>query len=207
MSSLTPLARTFFERPTRVLARALIGTFLVHESSAGRTVGRIVETEAYLGARDPAAHTFRGPTARNRTMFGPPGRLYVYFIYGVHHCCNVVAAPEGVGEAVLLRALEPVEGLELMQTRRGGVRTRDLCRGPGRLVQALGLGPEHDGADLAGPRLFIAPRDALGRGRWPLRPRVVTDVRVGISRAVDLPLRFLESASPFVSRPQSRRGS
>lgn len=196
---LPAVERAFFERPTRALARALIGTFLVHDAPEGRTIGRIVETEAYLGARDPAAHSFRGPTARNRTMFGPPGRLYVYFIYGMHHCANVVSAPEGVGEAILLRALEPVEGLELMVARRGTTQVRELCRGPARLVRAMGLGPEDDGAALGGPRLFIAPRGALGS--WPKRPRIRSDVRIGISRASELPLRFLEADNPYVSRP------
>lgn len=199
----TPLERVFFERPTRVLARALIGTFLVHDAPSGRTVGRIVETEAYLGRRDPAAHSFRGETARNRTMFGSPGQLYVFFIYGVHHCANVVSAPAGTGEAILLRALEPVEGLDLMQSRRGERCTpRDLCRGPGRLVQAMALRREHDGADLTRPPVYLAARDAFGR--WPKRPRIVTDVRIGISQAAELPLRFLEADNPFVSRPPSR---
>lgn len=196
-----PIDPAFFEQPTLALARALVGTFLVHDAAEGRTVGRIVETEAYLGARDPAAHSYRGPTERNRTMFGPPGRMYVYFIYGMHHCANVVSAPEGVGEAVLLRALEPVEGLELMIARRGRADSRELCRGPARLVRAMGLGPADDGAPLSGPRLYLLPRGALGA--WPRRPRVVCDVRVGITRAADLPLRFLEKGNPHVSRPAS----
>lgn len=194
------LPRAFYERSTRAMARALLGTFLVHEGPDGRTVGRIVETEAYLGAKDPAAHTYGGETRRNRTMFGPPGHLYVYFIYGVHHCCNVVTRPAGVGEAVLLRALEPVEGIELMRARRNTQRDTNLCSGPGKLVQAMGLGREHDGVDLVGARVFLADRASLPQRFAKRRLDVVTTTRVGISKAAELPLRFYERDSPHVSR-------
>lgn len=196
-----PLPRSFYAGATRAVARALLGTFLVHESPKGRTVGRVVETEAYLGSSDPAAHTYRGETARNRAMFGPPGHLYVYFIYGVHHCCNVVTRPEGVGEAVLLRALEPVEGLDLMRARRGGAtRERDLCSGPGKLVQAMGLGREHDGADLVRGAVFLADATSVPE-RFPRRRvDVVTTTRVGITKAAERPLRFYERGNAHVSR-------
>jgi DNA-3-methyladenine glycosylase len=193
-----PLPRSFYEVPTRRLARALIGAFLVHDGPGGRTVGRIVETEAYLGARDEAAHSFRGETARNRSMFGPPGHLYVYAIYGLHHCCNVVSGRVGVGEAVLLRALEPVLGIERMRARRGHDDVRALCSGPGKLVQAMGLERAHDGADLGRPPVWLAARGAFGERR--AAPRIAAGPRIGISRAVDLPLRFWERESRFVSR-------
>jgi len=195
-----PLPRAFYERSTRTVARALLGTFLVHEGSGGHAVGRIVETEAYLGAQDPAAHTYGGETARNRTMFGPPGHLYVYFIYGVHHCCNVVTRPSGVGEAVLIRALEPVEGLEGMRARRGTDVERNLCSGPGKLVQALGFGREHDGTDLVRGPVFLADAASLPE-RFPgRRIDVVETTRVGITKAKELPLRFYERDNPHVSR-------
>lgn len=189
------LPRAFYERATVAVARALLGQMLVHDSASGRTVGRIVETEAYLGSEDPAAHSYRGRTERNASMFGPPGRAYVYFVYGMHHCLNVVTAPRGIGQAVLVRALEPVEGLELMRARRSGVPDRDLCRGPGRLVRAMGIGREHDGTDLVrGPLVIRAP------ARGATKPRIVTTTRVGITRAADRPLRFHLLGSPFISR-------
>lgn len=189
------IPRSFFLRPTPVVARDLLGQVLVHDSPEGTTAGIIVETEAYL-RDDPASHSFRGPTPRNASMFGPPGRAYVYLIYGVHRCINVVTAAAGVGEAVLLRALEPIEGLELMRLRRGDVAERELCNGPGKLVQALGIERSHDGLDFArGP---IGLRESrLPRSR---RTRVVRDVRIGITNGMDLPLRFYLRESPFVSR-------
>jgi DNA-3-methyladenine glycosylase len=189
------IPRSFFLRPTPVVARELLGQVLVHESPEGTTAGVIVETEAYL-RDDPASHSFRGPTARNRSMFGPPGRAYVYLIYGIHRCLNVVTATAGVGEAVLLRALEPIEGLDLMRLRRGGVADRDLCNGPGKLVQALGVEGTHDGLDFArGP---IGLRES--RLPRPARSRVVRCARVGITEGSDLPLRFYLRDSPYVSR-------
>jgi DNA-3-methyladenine glycosylase len=181
--------RAFFERPTVELARALIGCVLVHETRAGRCSGRIVETEAYLRG-DPASHAFRGRTARNAVMFGPPGHAYVYLVYGMHLCFNVTSAPEGIGEAVLVRALEPLEGLAAMQRRRQSAR--ELCRGPGRLTQALAITRAHDGADLARGALRIEQGAAPGR--------IVAGPRVGISVATRRALRFRIADSPWVSR-------
>jgi DNA-3-methyladenine glycosylase len=172
-------------------ARALIGwTFLV--DGVG---GVIVETEAYA-SDDPASHSFPGLTSRNATMFGPPGHLYVYRSYGVHWCANVVCEPEGTGAAVLLRALEPTRGLEEMRRRRGLDDERLLCSGPGRLTQAVGLAREHDGLPLDRPPFRMLP---------PAGPvEVAAASRVGISRAGDLPWRYVLSRSPFVSRPLPR---
>jgi DNA-3-methyladenine glycosylase len=193
---LVPLPRRFYARPAVPLARALLGCLLVHDTPGGRTVGRIVETEAYDQC-EPASHSFRGPTPRARVMFGPPGHLYVYFSYGVHWCANVVAGREGHGAAVLLRALEPVDGLELMAHRRGlepGGDPRRLASGPGRLTQAMGLGREQNTLDLCAGPVFVARR--------PSRPRPVVRVgpRIGISKAVELPWRFVLDGSRYVSR-------
>jgi len=190
-----PLPRSFFLRPTAIVARDLLGRVLVHESSEGAAAGVVVETEAYLRA-DPASHSFRGPTSRNASMFGPPGRAYVYLVYGVHHCFNVVTAPAGIGGAVLVRALEPIEGLDLIRLRRGDVRDRDLCNGPGKLVQALGIGREHDGVDLSRGPILLLERKPLQFAR----ARLARGVRVGITSGTDLPLRFYLRESLFVSR-------
>ena len=189
------LARAFFLRPTPVVARDLLGRILVHDSAEGLAAGIVVETEAYL-RDDPASHSFRGRTERNASMFGPPARAYVYLIYGMHHCLNVVTASEGIGEAVLVRALEPIEGLELMRARRGDVEDRDLCNGPGKLVRALGLGRGHDGVDLLrGPLRFHE-----ARARSVARVPIVRGARVGITNGRDLPLRFHLRDCRFVSR-------
>ena len=189
------IPRSFFLRPTAIVARDLLGKILFHDSPAGPAAGIVVETEAYL-RDDPASHSFRGPTARNASMFGTPGRAYVYLVYGMHHCFNAVTAPAGIGEAVLLRALEPVEGLDLMRIRRGRDSDRDLCNGPGKLVQALGIGRAHDGVDLTrGAVGFHEPKVSTS-----LRGRVVRDLRVGITSGAELPLRFYLRGNPFVSR-------
>jgi DNA-3-methyladenine glycosylase len=172
-------------------ASALIGwTFLL--DGVG---GVIVETEAYA-PDDPASHSFPGRTKRNATMFGPPGRLYVYRSYGIHWCANVVCEPEGTGAAVLLRALEPTEGVDVMRARRGQDDVRLLCAGPGRLTEALGISLEHDGLALDQPPFrLLAPRDAVDVG---------AGARIGISRAGELPWRYVLSGSSFVSRPLRR---
>ncbi len=188
------LSARFLRAPTVEVARALLGTVLVHDSPGGRTAGRIVETEAYLSEGDPACHAARGETKRNRSMFGPPGTAYVYLIYGIHHCLNVVTAPRGVGEAVLIRALEPLKGLELMAARRGTETPKNLCSGPGKLVQAMGITLAHDGVDLRRGELTLR----AGETADPLSIEV--GPRIGIREGADLPLRFCVSGSRWVSR-------
>ena len=152
-----PVAAAFLRGGASTVARRLIGARLVHHSPQGLTVGRILETEAYLSSGDPACHAHRGRTARNASMFLAAGHAYVYLIYGVHQCFNVVTGPEGTGEAVLVHALEPLAGLQLMRARRGVLRDRDLCSGPGKLARAMGLGPEQDGASLRQGTLLLCP--------------------------------------------------
>jgi len=180
----------FYARDVREVARDLLGAVVRH----GECAGLIVETEAYHET-EPACHAFVGLTARTSTLFGPPGYAYVYRSYGVHALLNAVSEPEGVGAAVLIRALEPLEGIELMRERRRLEPLAELCSGPGKLTQALGVELSHNGCDLlAGPvRIEPAPAGAN---------RVVSSTRVGISKAVELPWRFSIAGSRFVSRPR-----
>lgn len=187
------LPRSFYARNTVTVARELLGNTLVHHSPEGLTAGRIVETEAYIQG-DPACHASRGMTPRNRVMFGPPGHAYVYFIYGMYYCFNAVSAPEGVGEAVLIRALEPVEGVQLMRNRRGRERMAELCGGPAKLVQAMGIARQHNGADLTEGPLFIC------RGKIKKQEKVVATTRIGIKEGVELPLRFYIDGNLYISR-------
>lgn len=180
---------------TQALARALIGWRLVRNSSQGTAGGRIVETEAYL-LDDPASHAYRGVRPRNIAMFGPPFHAYVYRIYGQHWCVNVTSETHGHGAAVLIRALEPDEGIALMRARRGLDDQRLLCRGPGRLAAALGIDRSLDGGDLLrGPQLLLLQPDrvvgAVGRSR-----------RIGISVAAHRLLRFYERGNPYISGPK-----
>jgi DNA-3-methyladenine glycosylase len=192
-----PLGRYWYARPSPRVARDLLGRHLIRMLDGAVLVGRIVECEAYQ-EDDPASHSYRGRTARTEVMFGPPGHLYVYFSYGNHYCCNVVTGREGEGSAVLLRAVEPVGGVEAMMLRRGTDRPAALCSGPGRLTQAFGIGMAQNGADLVeGPGLYIA------RGRPVPDGRVAVSPRIGISQAAEKPWRFFESGSPFVSKPPS----
>jgi DNA-3-methyladenine glycosylase len=179
------LTRDFFARSVHEVAPELIGATLLVDGVGGR----IVEVEAY-DREDPASHAYRGPTARNASMFGPPGRAYVYRSYGVHWCLNVVCAG---ASAALVRALEPTHGLETMRERRGLDDVRLLCSGPGRLTQALGIMGAHDGLALDAPPFELsAAEDASALATGP---------RIGISRAVDLPWRYAEAGSRFLSRP------
>jgi DNA-3-methyladenine glycosylase len=187
------LADDFYQRSTVEVARALLGKILVHEGAAGVTAGRIVEVEAYLFHNDAACHAARGQTARNAPMFGPPGTAYVYLIYGIHYCFNVVTGAEGEGEAVLVRALEPLVGLEIMAERRGTAAINKVAAGPGNLCRAMAITKEHNGHNLHDPPLYLADDGYVVS-------ELVTTTRVGISAAADLPLRFYIAHNTFISR-------
>jgi DNA-3-methyladenine glycosylase len=187
------LSRSFYEADPRDVARALLNKLLV---GRGRT-GRIVEVEAYLGEQDPASHAYRGLTERNATMFGEGGKLYVYFTYGMHFCANVVCGPEGAARAILLRALSPLSGKELMRAARPrGVVDRHLASGPGKLCQAFGITRADDGADLVmGDRDLVIAHDGTSP---PARPGV--SGRVGVAAAPELPWRWWVEGDENVSR-------
>jgi len=185
------LPRNFYHRPVVQVARDLLGKVLIH----GATGGVIVETEAYLGLDDAASHAYRGLTKRNQVMFGPPGHAYVYFIYGMYECVNMVAEPDGIAGAVLIRAIEPLVGIELMQIRRPGAkRLRDVASGPGKLTIALGITRALNGADVTKGALVVRGR----RGAEAFE--IVAGPRIGISQNADLPLRFTIAGNQFVSR-------
>jgi DNA-3-methyladenine glycosylase len=189
------LRRSELPHGTVALARFLIGKVIVHDLPAGRVSGRIVETEAYPPG-DPAGHHFRGPTPRIRSMYLPHGHVYVFFNYGAHFMLNVVSEPADVAGAILIRALEPLEGIELMQHQRKNSRLLDLTRGPGRLAAALQIDRRHDGLDLCAPGPLW-----LGVIDQPAGP-IGKTVRIGISRAAEKLLRFYERGNPFVSGPK-----
>lgn len=200
----TVVTKRFLSRETVEVAKGLLGAFLVHHSRQGTTVGRIVETEAYLGTGDPACHAARGKTPRNSIMFGPPGYNYVYFIYGMYYCYNIVTGKPGVGEAVLIRALEPISGIPLMKKRRKTDDLKNLCSGPGKLVLAMGIDKQHNGLSiLEGPIQVVQPkRSSLGtRGENIEGKEIISTSRIGIKAGSNLPLRFLIRDSVFVSRP------
>ena len=182
----------FFARSVHDVARDLIGCTVAH----GPTAGVIVETESYH-VDDPACHAHGGPTPRSSVLFGPPAHAYVYFSYGIHSLLNFVAEPEGDAAAVLIRALEPTEGIDLMCRRRGMERVQDLCSGPGKLTQALAIGLELNGVALADGPIRVLPRT----DEWS-DPEIVTGPRIGITKAVDHPWRFCAARSRYVSRPR-----
>lgn len=196
------LPRDFYLRPALELAPALLGKRLVHETPEGRTAGIIVETEAYVGPEDDGAHSRGGkPTARTAVQFGPGGRAYVFGIYGLHWCFNAVANAPGKPEAVLVRALEPAEGLALMAQRRGTGRPEALCSGPGKLCQALGITRDQYGLDLCQGPLRIEPGEDLPPERVLVSPRVNIDYAVHYR---DRLWRFMIKDSPWVSRVPAR---
>lgn len=193
------LPQAFYAQDTVSVARQLLGCFLVHLEGEQTTLGRIVETEAYL-VNDPASHAFRGKTRRSSVMFGPAGYAYVYLIYGLHTCLNVVTRQEGQGEAVLFRALEPLYGLATMQMRRRTEKEALLCSGPARLTKALGISLTLNGQPLFDGRFQLWSSESLS----PVLPVETADIvqttRIGISKAVDLPLRFYLKNNPHVSK-------
>jgi DNA-3-methyladenine glycosylase len=182
---------SFYARPVLEVARDLIGCVVTHEDCAGV----IVETEAYHDS-EPASHAFVGLTPRTQTLFGPPGRAYVYRSYGIHSLLNAVCEPAGVGSGVLIRALEPTEGLDHMRARRGVQAVRQLCSGPGKLTQALGIELEDNGTDLSRGPVVFSPRPRAWRD-----VEISVDTRIGITRAAELPWRFCAAGSRFLSRP------
>jgi len=196
------LEADFYARPVLDVARELIGCTVSH----GETAGVIVETEAYHQG-DPACHAYVGLTERTRVLFGPPGRAYVYLSYGIHTMLNAVCEPDGIAAAVLIRALEPVAGIDAMTARRGlehgsadrgaHARERELCSGPGKLTQALGISLGENGSDLTVGPIVLGPR----AGRW-LEPAILTGTRIGITRAAQLPWRFCAAGNRNVSRPR-----
>ncbi len=205
----SPLARDFYARPTLIVARDLIGMVLVHETRTGTASGVIVETEAYIGESDPACHAAPGPTPRNAPLYGPPGFAYVYMNYGIHYLVNAVTEPDGWPAAVLIRALEPLEGISLMRRRRArGTRRKgadfdevELCRGPGNLTRALGVDLRQNRCDLTGSALRIEDR-GLAAGR-----DVHWSPRIGITVGVEHHWRCVDARSAAVTNRQKAKGT
>jgi DNA-3-methyladenine glycosylase len=190
-----PLPSAFFDRETEIVSRELLGAVLWCRTPEGVTSGRIVETEAYLGEHDPACHAAAsGLTERTRWLYGRPGTAYVYFIYGMHWCFNAVTKEHGHPSAVLVRALEPLEGMELMRRRRPKAKAdRDLTSGPGKVCAALGIGPQHNGVHLQRPPLMVL------RGRQYADAEIVNAARIGVTKAADWALRWYVRESEYVS--------
>ncbi len=203
MRNAKKLDRDFYERPTLAVSQDLLGKLLVRESAQGRTVGRIVETEAYMGIEDKASHAYGGRrTARNKVMWGSPGHAYVYLIYGMYWCLNLVTEEEGIPRAVLIRALEPLEGQQLMAKRRGFSelnprKKKELTNGPGKLCMAMGIDGSLSGADLTADILYLAE----GEGSF----KIITSTRINVDYAEEdasRPWRFMIFGNPYVSRPR-----
>jgi len=190
------IARPFYEQSTLQVARKLLGKYLVRKNPDGKTVGRIVETEAYVGPRDLACHASRGRTARTEIMFGAAGHAYVYFIYGMYYCLNIVTEAADHPSAVLIRALEPVDGIELMEARRRTENQRNLLSGPGKLCQAFAIDKSLNGADMCGSVIYIEDRGEPA-------PKILATPRIGVDYAgkwKDKPWRFLIRGNEFVSK-------
>ena len=181
------MKKSFYNQNTIKVAESLLGKYLVNNN----VVGKIVETEAYL-SDDPASHSSKGKTKRNEKMFGPPGSAYIYLIYGVHSCFNVVTRPEGIGEAVLIRALEPISGINLMKKRRKTNKIKNLCSGPGKLTSSMGISKEHNGASLMEGNLRIVDKKS--------KHEIISTKRIGITKGADLNYRFYIRGNEFVSR-------
>ena len=190
-----PLAPAFYARDTEIVARELLGCVLECHSPEGVASGRIVETEAYLGEHDLACHAAAGRTTRTAPLYGPPGTSYVYFIYGVHWCFNAVTRDEGLPSAVLVRAIEPLTGIDIMRSRRRAARRDvDLTNGPGKLCAALGIDRAHNALPLQRPPVVVRAGERVPDSRVAITPRI------GITRSADWPLRWIVADNPYVSR-------
>jgi len=196
------LSRKFYSRKTVIVAQELLGKTLVHKTDEGIISGKIVETEAYLGQEDPGSHVYRGITRRNRIMFGPAGKAYIYLVYGNHYCFNVVTENDGVGGAVLIRALEPREGIQLIKKNRGiDGPLASLTNGPGKLTEALGITGSMNGADLTGNKLFIVSQNSSRKkGKSSGDFSIISTGRIGIKEGRNLPYRYYIEGNKFVSR-------
>lgn len=192
--AISKLPREFYAQHALTVAPLLLGKLLVRHTPDGMVSGRIVEVEAYRASEDPASHAYRGPGNRNAPMFAEPGHAYIYFTYGAHHCFNVVVEPEGSAAAILVRAIEPVDGIEIMQTRRPQSSLRDLTRGPGRLCAAYGLTRDQNCTDLTSDMLYLSDS-----GTVPDAESICVSGRIGINVGTDLPWRFFLKDSQFVS--------
>ena len=193
------LTKRFFNKKTEQVAKNLLGCYLLSKNHEGITIGKIVETEAYL-YDDEASHSYNGETKRNSPMFQSPGSSYVYFTYGMYNCFNIVTAKKGIGEAVLIRALEPIKGIELMKQRRKNSDVYNLCNGPAKLVIAMGINKEHNGINLLEN---TSPLKLLSRKHFSHKNKnfdIVASKRIGIKKAADLKLRFYIKDNGFVSR-------
>lgn len=194
------LTKNFYKRDVLTVARDLLGKILIKKEKSGVLAGKIVEVEAYHGDIDEASHSFRGKTKRNEIMFEDGGYLYVYFTYGAHYCCNVVTGKKGQGTAVLIRAVEPIAGIELMIKNRFGRKLKNekeifnLTSGPGKVCSAFGINTDHSGTDLTGEKIFIL------LNKKPNEKEIGISRRIGISRSVELPWRFFIKGNPFLSR-------
>jgi DNA-3-methyladenine glycosylase len=205
MLSFVPLSKSFFAASATVVAPRLLGHWLIRRTASGFCGGPIVETEAYLPS-DPASHAFGGETARNRVMFGPAGRAYVYFIYGNHFCVNAVCRGPGIAEAVLIRAVEAEFGLDILRANRPGRNDLELTNGPGKLCAALNIDRKLDGAELCDPgsSLFLAHNHALRKFRLSRQP-LLTTKRIGLTKGADLLLRFCLAGSRYASSSASEK--
>ena len=200
MTTLKPLPRSFYKSSADAVAPQLLGHWLLRKFPDGVCGGEIVEVEAYL-TDDPACHAFSGPTARNRTMFGEPGHAYVYFIYGCHYCVNAVCQLAGVGEAVLIRAIEPSFGENTLRTHRSSLLARHLTNGPGKISQALRIDRSLDGVDLCDPdSILIIAKNPQRKVFCEKRGPLLASPRIGITQATTAPFRFFLAGSPYLSR-------
>ena len=197
-SAYKKLPRSFYLRPTLIVAKELLGKYLVRKFRGKTLIGKIVEVEAYLGELDPASHAYRGKTKRNEVMYWKGGHLYVYFTYGMHFCANVVTEKEGIGHAVLLRAVEPIEGIEVMRKKRGftadEANYRMLTNGPAKLCEALGIARAQNGTGLLGNEIFLTEGETIPKSQ------IVATTRIGIKNGTEKKWRFYVKGNPFVSR-------